>query len=750
MKLLILFIIFLLPQGAISQTKISGVITDARNNPLKGASVAIQNSYDGATSDSLGRYHFSTSENGKQVLKVTAIGFEVDTSTILLNGTSIEMNFRLKSQTKSLDAVVISAGSFEAGDQNRSTELSTLDIVTTANANADITGAIKTLPGAQQVGESEGLFVRGGTAGESKIYIDGTLVNNFFYSSEPGQATRGRFSPFIFKGTVFSSGGYSALYGQALSSVLLLESSDIPEATSASAGLSFLSANAGIQKVAENKKSSWGMDYSYANLGLVYNVVRQKVDYFKPPVVHELDANFRIKTSSSGMLKYYGYFNQSLVGFRYDDVDSAGAKNAFRSKNVNTYHNISWKEKWGNGWKIKMGASYSNNRNNIINDLENAEDQKFPVLNNPLYDFKTFQVHENGDYVNGRWTLEKNLHGLSAIRFGNEYQYSNELTNYTAYSGMQSKTRLKENLLASYIESDIYIMPKLALRAGFRAEHSQLFERWNAAPRLSLAYQFPDRGQVSLAYGIFYQDPESKYLPAWDKLHFEKATHYILQYQKMVSNRIIRVETFYKKYNDLVKANDSYGKMTAINNKGFGDAKGVEIFWRDKKTVPGLDYWVSYSYLDTKRDFLNYPGVIRPPFAAKHTASLVTKTMLLPLKTQVNVSYSFATGRPYYDFYSTGPNHFSIRQQGVTRNYNDLSLSINYLPQLGKQHAKRFTVIVLSVTNIPGFDNVYSYNFSANGERKIAVLPPAKRFIYLGYFVSFGIDRTQETIDNLL
>jgi hypothetical protein len=33
----------------------------------------------------------------------------------------------------------------------------------------------------------------------------------------------------LFKGTVFSTGGYSALYGQALSSALILESIDLPE-----------------------------------------------------------------------------------------------------------------------------------------------------------------------------------------------------------------------------------------------------------------------------------------------------------------------------------------------------------------------------------------------------------------------------------------------------------------------------------------------------------------------------------------
>jgi hypothetical protein len=114
---------------------------------------------------------------------------------------------------------------FEASDRQRAAAvLNPIDIVTTASANGDVTGALKTLPGAQQVGESEGLFVRGGTAAETKYFIDGTLVNNFFQGGAPNIAGYGRFSPFLFKGTVFSTGGYSALYGQALSSALILES----------------------------------------------------------------------------------------------------------------------------------------------------------------------------------------------------------------------------------------------------------------------------------------------------------------------------------------------------------------------------------------------------------------------------------------------------------------------------------------------------------------------------------------------
>lgn len=189
----------------------------------------------------------------------------------------------------------------------------------------------------------------------------------------------------------------------------------------------------------------------------------------------------------------------------------------------------------------------------------------------------------------------------------------------------------------------------------------------------------------------------------------------------------------------------------AANNNGFGDAKGVELFWRDKKTFKNVDYWISYSYLDTKRDFLNYPYAITPSFAANHTAALVVKKFVLPWKTGFNLSYNFASGRPYYRIaYDNALNKYVISDAGKTINYNSMSFSINYLPNLGKTNPKVFAVWVLGINNVLGQNQVFNYNYSNDGNRKVPVTPPSKRFIFVGCFLSFGIDRTQDAINNNL
>ena len=748
-KIFILMVLLSVYEKIQAQTIISGTVKDTKSKPIPGASITLKDTYDGATTDSSGNFSFKTLEKGQQRLIISAIGFKGVDQTLELSGKAESVHAVLKEDINELKAVVITAGAFEAGDRKKGTVLSSLDILTTASANADVTAAIKTLPGAQQVGEGTGLFVRGGTAEETKIFIDGTLVNKFFYSGTPDIASRGRFSPFIFKGTVFSAGGYSALYGQALSSALILESIDLPDQSSASLGISPIGVSAGLQELSRKKNWSWGASYSYTNVYPAFQVLKPNIDYFKIPQYHTGDANFRIKTSKTGMLKYYGYFSTDRVGVRRSSLDTLGYKDAYDVMNYNTYHNLSYKENFGKGWKLNTGVSYSYNTDHINGNLQDQENNKADIS---TLSYKNFGLSTKENYINARAVLEKRFLGLNTVRFGGEYNYSNEHYYYTLDNGQGFNYPIIEKLKAAFAETDIYLTNDLAAKIGGRFEHSSLIDKANIAPRVSLAYKLGKESQASLAYGIFFQDPDSKYLPSPDVLSFSKATHYIAQYQKMSDGIIFRAEAYYKKYEDLIKTTQQYNtQQQAVNNKGYGDAKGFELFWRDKKNIKNFDYWISYSFLDTKRDYLNYPYAIQPSFAAKHTASIVLKKFVANMKTEFNASYTYASPRNYYNImYDNNTGKFSIADQGKTIPYNSLSLSVDYLPSVFKKGAKKNTVCVLSVTNVLGNHQVFGYNYSYNGYHREAITPPVKTFVYIGVFFSFGVDRSEDVINSNL
>jgi outer membrane receptor for ferrienterochelin and colicin len=447
------------------------------------------------------------------------------------------------------------------------------------------------------------------------------------------------------------------------------------------------------------------------------------------------------------MLKYYGYFNVSDLDYTTKSIDSLGYLDRFGISNFNTYHNLSWKENLGKKWKLYAGTAYTFNEDNIKSGMKDIN--KNEVILSGL-EFKTFKLDNESNYFNTKLVLEKKFRGLSAFRFGTEYNSSNEKSVYTTYSGQQFSARLKENVKSIFAEGDIYLTNRLAAKIGSRFEQSSLLDKTNIAPRLSLAYKISKQAQVSLAYGIFYQNPERRYLPAINDLGFMKATHYVAQYMKVTSLRTFRTEVFYKKYHDLVKTGFVNGRDgVAINNEGYGDAKGIEFFWRDKKTIKNVDYWISYSYLDTKRDFLNFPYATMPSFAAKHTASFVIKKFVTQWKMQFNGAYNYASGRPYYNITFDG-SKYQFADMGKTQDYHNVSIAFNYLPTVGKPNAKSFVVYVLQVSNALYFKQVYGYQYSYNNYRKEQILPPSRIFVYVGAFFSFGIDRSEQAVNDRL
>ena len=746
-KLISLTVFIMIISGLYSQVIIQGKVKDNKGKPIAGASISIKDTYDGGVSDSSGNYKFTTTEKGDVIFIATNIGYKSYEQKIIIGTEPIVIDVTLKEELSELKAVTVISGSFAAGDTKRAaTVLTSLDVVTVGGGNADITAAVKTLPGAQQVGEQEGLFVRGGTGAETKQFIDGTLVNNPYLTSIPDLATRGRFSPFLFKGTVFSTGGYSALYGEALSSALILESIDLPDRSAANLSLSPIILGGGFQDLAKNKKSSWGINYSYVNLIAYFNIVKQTPDYFTMPAFHNADANFRFKTKNGGMIKYYTTFSRGVLGLRRTDIDSADLKDAFGLTNINWYNNLSWKENLGKGWKMNLGMSYSTNTDNISQQLQNKNNQQQSYPGSPWAINKNFAIKSRQELSQLKAVFEKRLFGISTIRFGSEYMYG---VNHNKFNDTLSN--LVENFQSLFAETDIYVTNDLAAKIGARFEHSSIINKSNFAPRISVAYKVGKGAQVSAAYGIFYQKPENTQLVYTKNLGYTQATHYILTYQKSTNDRIFRAETFYKKYHDLVKIEPVNYYYGTYNNSGTGYAKGIEFFWRDKKSIKNFDYWISYSYLDTKRNYLNYPGLLEPDFATTHTASFVMKRFFLKMKTGFNFTYSYATGRPYYNFKFNGSgNKYIIADEGTTKDYHNLGFSMNYVPSVGKTNPKLFWVLVASITNVLGYDPVFGYRYSYNGMNKQPVGLPAKRFYFIGAFFSWGVDRTQDAINNNL
>lgn len=717
MKTIFTLLILIISISGFSQTTISGKVVDEKGVPLEGANIFIEGTYDGTASNADGSFSFTTTSTGTQVLKITFLTYESFSESIDVNsfkGRTIKM----KESMNSLDAVVINAGTLEAGDKARVSVLKPLDIVTTAGSAGDIIAALQTLPGTQTVGESGRLYVRGGESDETQTFVDGLRVAQPYGASANNIPTRGRFSPFLFSGISFSTGGYSAEYGEALSSVLLLNTQDEP--VQEQTDISLMTVGLGLSNTQKWEKSSLTLNTGYIDLAPYQLAVPQAVDWNRPYQSLSGEAVYRYQFED-GLLKVYGAFDAARFDLNQEDINTLG-KNRINLNNNNFYLNTSYKGILANNWDFIAGLSYGYGQNKIALNLDDVE---------------------NGEHASHmKLKLSNKISRKIKLSFGADYFMTKFDEDYIENLGSTFSSGYDANIVAAYSEMDIYFSKKFAAKVGFRASNNDLLQEFNLSPRASLAYKTGKFSQLSFAYGDFVQAPRADYLKYTNKLETENTAHYILNYEYNRQGTTLRAEAYYKKYNNLVKFDTETAQFNSVyDNSGSGYAKGFDLFWRDNTNIKNLQYWLSYSFIDTKRDYKNFSAEVTPSFVAKHTASLVTKYWINDLRSQVGLTHSFTSGRPY-----NNPNETAF-MNGKTKAYNNLSLSWAYLMSPQK-------ILYLSVSNVLGTQNVFGYEYAntadANGVyRSKPVVPTADRFIFVGFFWTISKDKKTNQLDNL-
>ncbi|MEQ9008271.1 MAG: hypothetical protein RLP12_10335, partial [Ekhidna sp.] len=501
----------------------------------------------------------------------------------------------------------------------------------------------------QTVGETGRLFVRGGDGRETKTFIDGMLVHNEYSPSAPNTPGRSRFSPFMFKGMSFSTGGYSSEYGQALSSALILQSKDL--ADNNRTDISLMSVGADISATRAFENSSLAGKIQYTNLTPYFKLAPQNLNWDKAP--EEVNGNFayRIKTSKTGMLKFYTNLSTSNMDLYESDIANPEVELPVSVSNDYAHFNASYRELIDDKWGIKSGASFTRSKDFASIDT-NSSDQD-------LVGFHTKLVtdYQHSDRL--------------AILFGGEV-FNRKVDQVLADASGPFEQEFDETLAATFIEAETYVSSSLGFKAGGRLERNNLTNEINVSPRLSAAYKTGASSQISLAYGQFYQAPSTQIILTSPSVSPEKAQHYIANYQWIKEGRSFRIEAYEKRYDELLKYQNIYDANT-FQFDGNGYARGLDFFWRDSRTFKNTDYWISYSFLQTERTYKDYPGSFTPSFASAHNFSFVMKKFIDEIKSQVGLTYSLASGRPYNDLNS------EQFQGGKTPSYHELSFNISYL-----------------------------------------------------------------------
>lgn len=722
----------MLPSFLLAQSQLAhvlGTVVDENGRPLPLVNVQVLESFDGGVTDAAGRFSFPSRKLGALQLRASLLGYEsAEHAAQLSANDTTRLAFVLRETLINFRETVVTASAYTTGDEGKGVTLRGLEVVTTPGAAADIFLAIKTFPGVAMVDEGSGLFVRGGDVSETVTLLDqATVVHPYKYESPTG-GVFGTISPFLVSGTFFSSGGFSARYGNALSGVLAMDSQNLPENTSYTFNVGLAAASAGAQLNLIPNKLGVRFSGNRSSTDIMFRLNGQRDEFTITP--RGIDGNLSVvyQYSPSGRIKFFNYAETNRIGVHVEEPSFAGV---YEGEETNQLHNLQWSETWQN-WLLK--TSLSLNRYDTKRSLGNLN------------------LQPRDDTFKWRVDAEREVGARARFAWGYEIE---RVTN--RFTGTVPKN---DNVLDP--DAEVYQLAEKfsAQRAGAYADfETQLSRRWIAGvsarvdhhnlaretifdPRFSLRYDLNKETNVRAAWGIYQQFPQP-YLFNQESgnphLNAQRAQHFILGFEHQRGQTQLRVEGYYKPYERLVLRDNEL----EYSNRGEGTARGLDVFVKHGAFLQTrLNGWLAYSFLRSRRLQARDIGTryvydhAPSAFDITHNLTLVGKVRLIQFLSG-GLTYRFATGRPItplvgairndeFGFYE--PIEGQINSERLP-SFQRLDASLSYYLPYGKGHT---AVFYLAVSNVLNRANVLGYEYSEDYSERTPRKTNYQRFIYFG------------------
>lgn len=727
-----LAVLFLILYSAALQAqdiKISGKITGDENLPLNGANVVIEGTIDGATTDSTGYYEFETSKTGSQNLLFTAIDYSDKRQTVVLEaGKPLEINVQLKKSVVETEEIIVTASSYTSG-QNSQVTITPLEIVRIPGSDGDLFRAITTFPGSNQVDEGSRITVRGGDANEVLTILDqASLYNPFIFDDDFNTSSYTTINPWGLRGINFSSGGFSAKFGNVLSAVLDLKTYEMPQG---SGGFLWLGlANVGLSGVYLNKKKDFGatIDIGQTILEPYFRLNGYLVDKYDPiPLARGIGGSISYKPSKSSNLKGVFDFSKDKIGIRNTSPSYDGF---FNSGSETVFGNLKYSAGLGAKTYYSMGVSYSHHTDDVGYGILNT-------ISKQLYSKYRLDVTHQ---------LSKKID----INTGGEYEYNEDKFNGTvpqySYNIGNNAPRFDVNSnthtgrVGGYLEAQIKPFKRFFTIAGVRTDYHTLSKKSVVDPRLSLGWKFAKDMILRGAVGLYHQFPRLEYYAQSDNFNLkpEQAAHYILGYEfnKSEGLFVFRVEGYYKDYKDLVLRDTNTFQYTS-GGKGF--ARGIDVFLKSTVTNK-YSTWISYAYTDSKRSQYNALKEAPAAYDITHNLTFVASYSISDVIT-TGLTYRLSTGKPYTPItggiYDPNANAYqpiyAETNSGRFPTYQRMDVNFQYIFSL----FGRFAIAVFQINNLLNQKNLYDYTYNFDYSKREEIVTTNKRQFYLGLGLQF-------------
>ena len=631
MRALLLLLLALSAASVAAQTVVTGTVT-GDGEPLAYATVHVVGTGHGGASGARGRFRFSTASLGAAHVEARFVGYEPARVRVELAGDTVRVALRLRTSLLDLDGAVVSADAL-AGTSQAGTGLTALDVVTTPGASADVLQAVQTMAGLTQVDEGAGLFVRGGDVGEARVLLDGVPLLQPYAFETPLGGTFGTVQPFLIQGTAFSTGGFSARYGDALSGVLALDTQHEPTRAAQTVTLSLAAASLNVDQPVGDGGVRLAANRTFTDA--LFWVNGTGADFETAPRATTASALAAWPDVAGGRLKVLALATRDHVGVRLADPTFDGVLTSTASSALGL---ASWRRA-GRRWHLDATLGVSG---------YGSEQSAGSLRLAPADRAVSGRVEAQRVTSDVRWSVGAEGRRLTS-RFDGAFSPDGDLAPAASVVRLEASARAVRG--GAWAEAEAQLSRRLVVRAGLRADGQTDLGTAALSPRLQATVALTARTQARLAWGVYRQAPALDLDPSDADAGVATARHAVAGVLHERGDWTFRAEAYHKLYRDLAVARDE----RVWSGEGAGRAQGVDLFAR-LAAASGRRWhgWASYSWLATERTQLRRDGAAAvlergpAPFDIRHALNVVGSARVAPRLT-VGGRLRVSSGRPVVD-----------------------------------------------------------------------------------------------------
>jgi hypothetical protein len=665
------------------------VIDEVSKEPIPGINVLIVGTTRGSATNLDGEFTIPNLEVGTYQVKVSAVGYNtiIKPDVVVNSAKPIELLFNLTQALIQLEGVTVKSGLFEKdpSEVGSVANLSYEEIRRAPGGFEDVVRALSVLPGVAQASAGRNdLVVRGGAPSENLFIVDGFVVPNINHFGTQG-ATGGPLSfinlDFV-RETNFSSGGFSSLYGDKLSSVLRI---DLRNGRNDKFGGKGTVSASQFGLNLEGPLGSGG-NFIFSARRSYLDFIFNAAGFNFVPEYYDVTTKFSYNLDARNKLSYLFLSAFDKVKFNNDNSQKRYDNSRILGSNQNSYlTGISFRHLFDRGL---IDLTLSRN----FTDYDSFQKD---TLFNPVFLDKSREGENElkGDLIY-KLSSESELDfgaSFKLIKFSADIQLPTFITTFGEKLEINSLITEKEyKKIGAYVQYSNLMFNRMQVNLGVRADYfNGIKENFYISPRLSFSYTLSDLASLNFSTGIYHQSPSYIWLAAYESNKNLKAVHvdqYVLGYERKLSDDLrIKLEGFYKDYKNypasllrpyIVLSNTgagygganenfaSYG-LEPLTSGGKGNVRGVEFSIQKKSS--DVPHYGLLSITYSQSNFTGLDGVERLGSYDQRWIINLTGGYIFNSEWEVSAKFRFATGNPYTPFNNDGT-------QSVA-NYNSARLS---------------------------------------------------------------------------